>query len=196
MKKVVGEALKKIENNIDKTGKQIMEKLNITFDDLDYVCTEIREEVYDNMRLRASTKYAKKLREMFDFNDEVYWYIKGKKEPKYTVTSMDRIYKSCDEFYGLFLKKSDYSHYSISIKNVIDMIFEISEEEPITIDIDFLYSGLVSIIIKEKKIIEVKHHYSRICFDDDFNNLLCLNQLIILSYDVPLIETLKLMNFC
>ena len=45
MKKVVGEALKKIENNIDKTGKEIMEKLNITFDDLDYVCTKIKRNV-------------------------------------------------------------------------------------------------------------------------------------------------------
>ncbi len=197
MKKTIknlSELIKKEGKDLNVTGQTAMELLNITSDDLRYVCDEFRAEIYDCMFITASVKYAKKIRENFDLNDEVYWYLKDQNDPKYITISMNRIYHSCEEFHTMIYKKGKFELYSISIKEMITKLKEISEDEPITLSLDFLYDSRYVITIKNKEVINVVKDFDSFELENELYQKFLINQILILSYDTPIIETLKLLE--
>lgn len=73
VKKLV-KTLNEQEKTLEINGKDLMDVLGITDRDLSDLCDKHRCELYDNMVIETSTVYARKLKQLFDFTDEVYWY--------------------------------------------------------------------------------------------------------------------------
>lgn len=74
------------------------------------------------------------------------------------------------------------------------MIKGISKEEEIRFRVQYFYEDYIELIIKDKQVIEVKFTDIDIeSFDEGYTKIL-LYQLIVLSYDVPLKETLELLE--
>lgn len=176
------------------TGKELMEELNVTVNDLFSLCEKNLMELYDIMYVETSTKYARKFKEVFEFPNEVCWYEQDVLDPKYITVGMSRIYKSCDVFLGDIFKKGTFAHYSISLKDVVNLIRSLSEEDEIKLSIQYFYDDYIDLIIKNKEIVEVRFtDIETENFTEELKKIL-LYQLMVLSYDVPLIETLEILQ--
>lgn len=193
VKKLV-KTLNEQEKTLEINGKDLMDVLGITDRDLSDLCDKHRCELYDNMVIETSTVYARKLKQLFDFTDEVYWYKKGEVDPKYITIGMSKVYTSCEEFIGNFLKVGNFKNYSISLKKVIDILKELSSDEEIKVQLKYFYYEYVELIIQNKELINVKYtDIENEHFEKEEETML-LYQLIVLSYDIPLVETLSILG--
>lgn len=197
MKKLVKELEKSLlekGESLEITGEKMMELYGISTSDMSALCNKWRCELYDNMYVEAPTIYAREIRKHFTFNDEVYWYMKGKLDPKYITLGLDRIYKACDIFMGDFLRKGNFENYSTSLKEIISLLKDISVEKEIKLGVKYLYDSYIYIYIKNNEVINVQcDDYEGAVFNEESIKML-MYQLIILSYDVPLNETLSMIK--
>lgn len=200
MKNVINNIKKQVElngKNLYCTGQELMEMLKIKEEDLISICEKFKTEMYDYIQIECSTKYIWALKEQFEFPDEVFWFMKNEKDPKYITVSLDKIYTSCDELYGIIFKQGNFKHYSCSLKKYIDELIKISEDDEIKLYVTYLYDCKYIITIKNKEKVKVEFDWIDINKEIDGNNDLYqkafLYQLIVLSYDVPMKETLEIL---
>lgn len=197
MKNLVKELEKSLINKGEKlsvTGKQLMEIYNIKTSDLTDMCEKYKVELYDIMDIETSTKYINELKKFFDFPDEVFWYEKNQKDYKYVTDGLEKIYDSCDEILGNVFRKGQFKHYSTSLIECINLLKDISEEEPIVLGLQVLSEPYIKITISNKQVTNVD--LSEIAVDniDTESKKILLYQLIVLSYDVAVNETLEVLN--
>lgn len=179
---------------LDINGIDLMETLCVTGENLYELCEQFGYELYDIMYVEASTVYARQFKKVFEFPNEVCWYEKDALDPKYITVGMSRVYESCDVFMGDIFKQGIFKYYSTSLKEVINLIKEISKEEEIRFRVQYFYEDYIELIIKNKEIAEINFtDVDSESFNDEHIKIL-LYQLIVLSYDVPLKETLELLK--
>ena len=178
----------------DINGMELMDVLGVKNTDLFELCEKYGYELYDIMYVEASTRYAREFKKIFDFKNEVCWYEKDALDPKYITVGMSRVYESCDVFMSDIFKQGNFLHYSISLKEMIDLLKDISKEEEIRFRVQYFLEDYIEFIIKNKQIIEVKFTDidSDLLNEEEIKTL--LYQLIVLSYDVPLKDTLALLS--
>lgn len=199
------ELVKKLENSLGKksktleiTGKELMELFDISFDQISKLCEKNRIELYDNFDIETSPKYAKELRKKFEFNGEVYWYLtKGDMNPKYITIGMDRVYTSCSTFLTNVFLKGDLSYYSAELIKYINILCDMANEEEIRLTLKYLEDLNLDIYFQNKQITKIKYECLNLENLPNFDKeaeLMLLYQLIILSYNVSIEETLKTIN--
>ena len=178
----------------DINGMELMDVLGIKINDMFDLCEQYGYELYDIMYVEASTIYAREFKKVFEFPNEVCWYEKDALDPKYITVGMSRVYESCDVFMGDIFKQGIFKYYSTSLKEVVNLIKEISKEEEIRFRVQYFYEDYIELIIKNKEIAEINFtDVDSESFNDEHIKIL-LYQLIVLSYDVPLKETLELLK--
>ena len=57
---------------LDLNGMELMEVLNLKATDLTELCEQFGYELYDIMYIETSTRYARELKKIFEFLNEVY----------------------------------------------------------------------------------------------------------------------------
>lgn len=193
--------VEKLQNLLEEKGKtfdingmELMDVLGIKINDMFDLCEQYGYELYDIMYVEASTIYAREFKKVFEFPNEVCWYEKDALDPKYITVGMSRVYESCDVFMGDIFKQGNFLHYSVSLKEVIDLIKNISKEEEIRFRVQYFLEDYIELIIKDKQIKEVNFTDidSESLNEEEIKTL--LYQLIVLSYDVPLKDTLALLS--
>ncbi|MBE6131670.1 MAG: hypothetical protein E7183_08100 [Erysipelotrichaceae bacterium] len=178
---------------LDLNGMELMDVLNIKATDLYELCEQYEFELYDIMYVETSTNYAREFKKVFEFPNEVCWYEKDALDPKYITDGMSRVYESCDMFMGDIFKQGIFMHYSTSLKEVISLLKEISQEDEIRFRVQYCFNEYIELIIKDKQVSEIKFTDIDIERLTDEDKKILLYQLIVLSYDVSLKETLKLL---
>lgn len=178
---------------LDINGIELMETLGVTGENLYELCEQFGYELYDIMYVEASTVYARQFKKVFEFPNEVCWYEKDALDPKYITDGMSRVYESCDMFMGDIFKQGIFMHYSTSLKEVINLLKEISQEDEIRFRVQYCFDEYIELIIKDKQVSEIKFTDIDIERLTDEDKKILLYQLIVLSYDVSLKETLKLL---
>ena len=178
---------------LDLNGMELMDVLNIKATDLYELCEQYGFELYDIMYVETSTNYAREFKKVFEFPNEVCWYEKDALDPKYITDGMSRVYESCDMFMGDIFKQGIFMHYSTSLKEVINLLKDISQEDEIRFRVQYCFNEYIELIIKDKQVSEIKFIDIDIERLTDEDKKILLYQLIVLSYDVSLKETLKLL---
>ena len=180
--------------SLEITGEEMMKLYGISTDDMRGLCNKWKCELYDNMYVEASTIYAKEMRKFFEFNDEVCWYMNNNLEPKYITLGLNRIYKSCDIFMGDIYRKGNFENYSTSLKEIVNILKNIAVDKEIKLGVQYLYNSYIQIFIKDKEVINIKNYdFEGEVLEEESVKML-MYQLIILSHDVSLKETLSLIK--
>lgn len=200
------------------TGKKFMEIFNITFNDIEQFEKNSSEYMHRGFYISCSSKYAVEVINMFDKIDYIEW--EQNRIVKYT-TIDGKIYYSIDESevgktadIMKLMKLSDeisvHVEYSLkdfvsynksleeyvvmlpSLKEHMDLFCKKFEERTLI----FLYCGHpdfdADYIIKNHEIIEKNMDYTYLFSEEEKNGF--IYSLIFFSYDVPLSETLKMLN--
>lgn len=179
---------------LDLNGMELMEVLNLKSTDLTELCEQFGYELYDIMYIETSTRYARELKKIFEFPNEVCWYEKDALDPKYITVGMSRVYESCAEFMGDIFKQGSFMHYSAPLKEIVDILKNISCEDEIRFRVQYFYEDYIELIIKNKQVTEIKFTDIDTESLNEESKKVLLYQLIVLSYSVPLKETLGLLS--
>ena len=197
------ELLKKMNNFIQTelkkdlsiTGKEYMELAGINKEDFE----EYEDEYgycYDYVNIEIDSKYVNKLKEKFDSFNEVLWYkSKDDEEEKYYEEGLDVIHNDCKWILTDIYKEGELSPYNISLKEIVSQLTDICcENDEINLTLDYLYDVYVYINITNKGIKNVKFEIDKITSLSKEEETLLLFQLLIISYNVPLKETLEMLK--
>ncbi len=179
---------------LDLNGMELMEVLNLKATDLTELCEQFGYELYDIMYIETSTRYARELKKMFEFPNEVCWYEKDALDPKYITVGMSRVYESCAEFMGDIFKQGSFMYYSAPLKEIVDILKNISCEDEIRFRVQYFYEDYIELIIKDKQVTEINFTDIDTESLNEESKKVLLYQLIVLSYSVPLKETLGLLS--
>lgn len=141
METIINELRSKLENcyktNFEITGKELMEKMNISFDDIYKETEKAHMEMYDCISIESPVKYLIKLNEILEFGDEVFWYSDElSKDYKYVTIGLDDYHNDCTSVIAMnvFMKGSFY-HYNCAIIKEINKIAKEIEEIPVKLTI-------------------------------------------------------------
>ena len=179
---------------LDLNGMELMDVLNLKATDLTELCEQFGYELYDIMYIETSTRYARVLKKIFEFSNEVCWYEKDALDPKYITVGMSRVYESCAEFMGDIFKQGSFMHYSAPLKEIVDILKNISCEDEIRFRVQYFYEDYIELIIKNKQVNEINFTDIDTESLNEESKKVLLFQLIVLSYSVPLKETLGLLS--
>ena len=195
MKNLVKELTKKLNSkgrDLNITGQELMKVFNIKATEIRRYCEEQMVELYDNFWIESHIQYVHELEKEFLFDDSVYWYENPDDEyPKYETSDLNTKCEDCQMFTGSIYRKGSFEEYSISLLEMVDIIKNIVKDEPIKLTLVYLVQCLVMIEIDKNGICNVKYEIT------DFPELtkeekdILLYQLIVLSYNQQLKETLK-----
>ncbi|MBQ8292520.1 MAG: hypothetical protein IJX78_01785 [Bacilli bacterium] len=202
MKNLVLELKNKLQEknkDLNILGSELMSLFNITEGDLydEWVKIGYDVKLYDNVWIESPTKYAGKVKKEFFLDEEVYWYKKADDEmPVHEMSDFNVIFDDCEVFTGSVYRDGPFESYSATLIEMVDVLKEIIVDEPIKLSVVYLAECLLLLEVNKEK--EVNVHFEISEFKDlskEDKNLL-LYQLIVLSYDKPLIDTLKLLKLC
>lgn len=200
------------------TGKKFMEIFNITFNDIEQFEKNSSEYMHRGFYISCSSKYAVEVINMFDKIDYIAWeqnsidkYITRDGKIDYSIDESEvgktadimELMKLSDEI-SVHVEYSlkDFVSYNKSLEEYVVMLPSLKEhmdlfckkfEERTLI---FLYCGHpdfdADYIIKNHEIIEKNMDYTYLFSEEEKNGF--IYSLIFFSYDVPLSETLKMLN--
>ena len=200
------------------TGKKFMEIFNITFNDIEQFEKNSNVHMYRGFCINCSSKYAAEVINMFDQIDYIAWeqngiekYITRDGKIAYSIDESEigktadimELMKSTDEIY-VYVEYSlkDFVSYNKSLEEYVVMLPSLKEhmdlfcekfEERTSISLDCGHPDFdADYIIKNHEIIEKKMSYADLYFEEEKNGF--IYSLIFFSYDVPLSETLKMLN--
>lgn len=178
---------------LDITGKELMAFYGVTEDYLVRYCNDNYTSL-DGFFIEASTKYAEELKQLIDFDDEVYWYIKNEQDPKYVTIGMDTMYDECDSFCGYIYKKGNLKYFSANLIDFITILKNVSKEDEIKLSLSCCYDLNLNLYFKNKELVKVDTtEIEKYATEDECAKEL-LYQLMVLSYDVPLVNTLEVLK--
>lgn len=198
------------------TGQELMNTFYITLNDINQLFKNSNNNdiywVYDTFTIQANTKYVNDLNQIFIFDDEVLWYKNNqplyssiglqdkygveqlvKSEDKDDVTIKD-LCLLCDYFKTDIWLQGELGLYSASLLKYFEAIKKIDNEESIELFLKYLKN--YSVCFEFQKGTKIKVTYEEPIYGNAQyqNSNMLLYQLIILSYDTPIVETLKLLE--
>lgn len=154
----------------DITGKELIDIYNINEEQLNNFNNEVNS-LLDGIKIEAPTKFIERVEKLF---------LPYNKEGLLHNTLICDVYRKRNKF--------------LSLVEYVDLLKSISEDDAIKLKIKCLKNSYIYIYIENKNIVYVDFDEMNIdvCDIDGIKKL--LYQLIILSYDVSLRETFKILN--
>lgn len=189
MKNLLLKLTKKLEDKgltLNLTGKQLMKELGISKENLNEVSISYNCDIYDYYQIACSTKYLDELKKHFTFNngitlyndnDEVGSSLEGNSQP------------NANFFVGDLFRIKTLDYYSDSLVNIVNILSTISSDEPISLSLQFQGSYYVYFNIQNGNVKNVEYEEYEV--EDE---LALFYQLLIISYNVAVKETLSLLQ--
>ena len=182
-------------NDLNITGQEYMELSGITINDLANYSEEFGY-LYDYFNIEIDPKYIPKLKQKFTEFNEVIWYeTPDSEDEKYVEESLDVIHKDCKWILTEIYKPGKIEPFNTSLKEIVSSLSSICEVgDVINLTLDYLYDIYLFIDINDKGVKNIRFEIDKITSLSKEEELLLLFQLIVISYDVPLLETLKMLR--
>lgn len=189
MKNLLLKLTKKLEDKgltLNLTGEQLMKELGISKENLNEVSISYNCDIYDYYQIACSTKYLDELKKHFTFNngitlyndnDEVGSSLEGNSQP------------NANFFVGDLFRIKTLDYYSDSLVNIVNILSTISSDEPISLSLQFQGSYYVYFNIQNGNVKNVEYEEYEV--EDE---LALFYQLLIISYNVAVNETLSLLQ--
>ena len=174
--------------SLDITGYQLMEDLNLTYDDLYDFASEFFYPL-DAFSLDISTKVASKIKTKLLIDESMWFKNDTTEDPIHSENGLKMIFPDCKRALcssGLTLQKEGYA-----FKDLFDLMNSFSENEEIIITIPYIIEDFYKIIIKDGKVKKDKIDLSKISLKEA---RLGLFQIIMLAAGHTLEETLQLID--
>lgn len=172
------------------TGKELMEHCHLDLNQISSYCYE-KYQPLDSYCIETYTQYINELKKVIEFNDEVIWYrTEDDLDSEYATSTIDEQHDDYKYFLTHFSVSGSCEYFSDDFVHIINKIKMISKNEKIIISFVYLEDLYLTVELQNGEVVNVKNEG----FDYfDEVSLRCLFYLlIVISYDVPLQETLDI----
>ena len=203
MKRLVSKLQDYLKDNnktLENTGKELMESLNITFQDMDKISNYV---LYDNYGLECKVKDIDNLLEIVKFVDEEFWYeTEEDTDYKYVTVGLDERHNDCDSILTTIIEvPGEIQIKNLELAKIVKLITDKVGIEDVKLTLKTGYNGVeeenyINLFINNtgchKVEIEDVEEMLEDLNENDYNYF--LYQLLTISYNVPLKETLKVLK--